>query len=98
MRKSSSKYHEKYNSFYQTKRWKILRAQKFYDANGLCEMCYQQNVIRKGKEVHHIVPIEQDWSKRYDYDNLMLLCPDHHNEVHQRINEFENFLNEWNKI
>lgn len=94
---NKSKYHEKYDSFYQTKAWKELRAKKFYDANGLCEMCFKENTIRKGREVHHIIPIEKDWSKRLDYDNLILLCPDHHNEAHERISPLSQFLNEFEK-
>ena len=36
MKKNKSKYHEKFDSFYQSKSWKVLRATKFYDSNGIC--------------------------------------------------------------
>ena len=91
-------YHEKYNSFYNSPEWKNLRNQKFCDANGLCELCYKNGIKRKGREVHHIIPIEEDWSKRFDYDNLILLCPDCHNAQHERISPLQEFLNSWEEI
>lgn len=32
----------------------------------------------KNLSVHHIVPIEEDFSKSLDDDNLITLCEDHH--------------------
>ena len=32
----------------------------------------------KELEVHHIIPIEEDYSKRLDSDNLITLCRYHH--------------------
>ena len=95
MKQNKGKYHELYNSFYCSKQWQELRNRKWYDADGLCEMCKKEGVVRAGKEVHHIVPIEEDWPKRFDYDNLILLCPEHHNEMHERISPLKKFLNEW---
>lgn len=95
MKRNQGKYHEKYNAFYCSKEWQNLRNQKWYDADGLCEMCKKEGVVRAGKEVHHIVPIEDDWSKRFDYDNLILLCPEHHNEMHERVSSLKKFLQEF---
>lgn len=88
-------YHDRFGSFYNSPEWKELRARKFYDANGMCEMCKKDGKVEFGKEVHHIVPIEKDWSKRLDYDNLILLCPAHHNEVHERQSPLQKFLKNW---
>lgn len=90
-------YHEKFSGFYNSKEWKQLRNQKFYDADGMCEMCKMNGVIAMGKEVHHIVPIEEDYSKRLDYDNLILLCPMHHNLVHERQSKLQTFMQIWDK-
>lgn len=95
MKKRGENYHDKFGVFYASKAWQDLRNRKFYDADGLCEMCRKDGVIREGKEVHHIVPIEDDWTKRLDYDNLILLCPTHHNEVHERQSEFGKFMKIW---
>ena len=58
-------------------------------------MCLADGVVREGREVHHKIEIEKDWSKRFDYDNLILLCPDHHNQMHERISPLQEFLNKW---
>lgn len=91
-------YHLRYASFYNSKEWHELRMAKWVSANGLCEMCRKEGVIREGKEVHHIIEISQDWSKRLDFDNLILLCPEHHNLMHERISPLQKFLSAWDKI
>ena len=91
-------YHSKYNSFYCSREWQQLRQAKWVAENGLCEMCRKEGVIREGKEVHHIIEISQDWSKRLDFDNLILLCPEHHNLMHERQSPLQKFLSEWDKI
>lgn len=91
-------YHEKFDKFYNSKEWKSLRNQKFSDANGLCEMCYKDGIIRQGREVHHKVPIEKNWNKRLDYDNLILLCPEHHQQMHDRDSQLQKFLREWENL
>lgn len=91
---SMKNYHEKYNNFYNSIKWKSLRSLKFSNANGLCEKCYNKGLIVKGKEVHHIIPIDEDFNKRFDYDNLILLCNDCHNEEHERISPLGKFLKE----
>lgn len=91
-------YHLRYASFYNSKEWHELRMAKWVSANGLCEMCRKEGVIREGKEVHHIIEISQDWSKRLDFDNLILLCPEHHNLMHERISPLQKFLNDWNNL
>lgn len=96
MKGMGKNYHDKYSSFYNSPEWKTLRNQKFADANGLCEMCQKEGVVTVGKEVHHIEPIEENWDKRLDYDNLILLCPMHHNQVHERQSALQDFLKYWN--
>lgn len=95
MKKVGKNYHEKFGAFYSSKEWHDLRDAKFADANGLCEMCKADGVIEAGAEVHHIVPIEKDWSKRLDYDNLILLCSMHHNQVHKRQSKLQDFMKIW---
>lgn len=85
-------YKEKFKNFYNSKAWKDLRAYKFSEANGLCEKCGK---ITSGKDVHHKIPIEKDWNLRLDYNNLILLCKDCHNEQHGRESELQKFLKKW---
>lgn len=90
-----SNYHKKYRSFYQSRAWRQLRALKFANADGLCERCKKKGIVRRGKEVHHIVPIEKDWEKRLDMDNLELLCTDCHNQGHGRESALQKFNQFW---
>lgn len=98
MQQSKGKYHEKYDTFYNSKQWKNLRATKFYDSNGICEMCLKDGIINEAREIHHIVPIEKDWNKRLDYENLIALCPEHHNLMHERISPLQQFLKDWDNL
>ena len=50
----------------------------------LCKVCManRHNTIRQFNydklEVHHIIPIHEDYNKRLDNDNLITLCNYHH--------------------
>jgi 5-methylcytosine-specific restriction endonuclease McrA len=50
----------------------------------LCRVCEANlyNTIRQynseGLEVHHIIPLAEDYNKRLDNDNLITLCNYHH--------------------
>ena len=98
MKQKQMNYHEKYDSFYQTKEWKLLRNQKWVASDGLCEMCRAKGIIRSAKEIHHKIPIEEDWSKRLDYDNLIALCSDCPNAQHERISPLQKFFKSWETI
>lgn len=98
MKQKQMNYHEKYAEFYNSAEWKKLRNQKFFDADGLCELCKEKGIIREGIDVHHLVEISKDWSKRLDYDNLVLLCKDCHNKIHNRQSSLQDFLNFWDDM
>ena len=98
MKQKQMNYHEKYAEFYNSAEWKNLRNQKFFDADGLCELCRKNGIIKESKEIHHIIPIEEDWSKRLDYDNLIALCSDCHNAIHNRQSSLQQFLNFWDSV
>ena len=91
-------YHEKYKDFYNSSEWKALRNYKFGMAEGLCELCRKKGIVKAGREVHHRVSIQDDWSKRLDFDNLILLCSDCHNAEHERISQLQKFLREWENV
>ena len=88
-------YHEKYKDFYNSSEWKALRNYKFGMAEGLCEICRKNEKVKAAREIHHIVPIEVDYSKRLDYDNLLALCSDCHNKIHKRQSPLQDFLDLW---
>lgn len=44
----------------------------------LCQACLERGVLTRATEVHHVIPIEIDPTRRLDLDNLVSLCkPDH---------------------
>ena len=98
MKQKQMNYHSKYNSFYCSREWQQLRQAKWVASDGLCEMCRAKGIIKEAKEIHHKIPIEEDWSKRLDYDNLIALCSDCHNQQHLRISPLQKFLSAWDKI
>lgn len=74
----------KANKFRSTKAWlnksiEIRQRDKY-----LCVVCMNNlyhtiNQFNFNKlEVHHITPIEEDYNKRLDNDNLITLCAYHH--------------------
>ena len=72
MKRKIKTYHEKFDKFYQSKEWQHLRQAKWVASEGLCEMCRAKGIIRSAKEIHHRIPIEEEWSKRLDYDTLVV--------------------------
>lgn len=91
-------YNDRFASFYNSKQWRSLRQAKWDAVDGLCELCKKKGIIREAIDIHHIVPIAEDWSKRLDYDNLLALCKDCHNQMHERISPLQKFLEEWDKL
>ena len=91
-------YHEKYNKFYQSQRWRELRGAVFIESNGLCQQCLKKGIVSEGKEVHHIAPIEKSWAKRYDRDNLILLCDECHRIAHERSSPLQEFNKFWEDL
>lgn len=91
-------YHEKHKDFYNSVAWKALRNYKFGMADGLCENCKKKGIVRAAREIHHIVPIEIDYSKRLEYENLIALCKDCHDSFHGRESQLQKFLREWENI
>ena len=96
--KNKANYHSKYNSFYCSREWQLLRQAKWCQADGLCELCRAKGIIKSAKEIHHKIPIEEDWSKRLDYDNLIALCSDCHNAIHNRQSPLQQFLKFWDSV
>jgi len=72
------------NKFRKTYKWteksKSIRERDKY----LCQVCltdkYNTNYryTYRDLEVHHIVPLEEDYSRRLDSSNLITLCRYHH--------------------
>lgn len=70
--------------FYRSDAWKVARQVKIAFAAGLCESC---SAI--GEEVHHKIILTPenvtDVNITIIQNNLMLLCKDCHNKIHNRF-------------
>ncbi|EHL17400.1 hypothetical protein HMPREF9630_00567 [Peptoanaerobacter stomatis] len=72
-------------NFYKSTAWKnkqkkILRRDEY-----LCQECKRYGKSTKADTVHHIIPISEDKTKRLDSHNLISLCGDCHNKMHNRV-------------
>lgn len=56
-----------------------------------CELC-GTDLVNKKAEMHHIKPVSLHPELQYDKNNLILLCHDCHNGLHQRANEKANII------
>lgn len=86
--RKNDNYHDvERRKIYSSDRWLRLRAWKFA-CNPLCEMCLKENKIIPAEDIHHITSFmsTDDPAQRnflaYDYDNLMSLCKQCHQAVH----------------
>lgn len=74
----------KQNSFRSTEAWKRKSLDIRTRDNYLCQICIRKlygttrQYNNKEIEVHHIVPVAEDWDKRLDNSNLISLCSRHH--------------------
>jgi 5-methylcytosine-specific restriction enzyme A len=72
------------DKFRWTKAWQKKRKAINERDKHLCQVCIRElhNTQLKYNftniEVHHIIPIAEDWDKRLDDDNLICLCKLHH--------------------
>ena len=74
----------KANKFRATNSWVKKREEIKTRDKYLCQVCINNlystmRMINYDRlEVHHIIPIEEDYNKRLDNDNLITLCSYHH--------------------
>jgi len=69
-------------AFYNSSAWKRLVSIVRIRNDGLCALCYNEGIRSKGAMIHHIVPVKDDWGKRLDTSNCIILCRECHAKVH----------------
>lgn len=69
--------------FRKTQRWKDKSLQIRERDHFMCVYCMQHDkrVNTADIEVHHIIPINVDYDRRLDDDNLISLCREHHEQA-----------------
>ena len=76
---------------YSTARWRnLVKVKKMM--NPLCERCLSQNRVKECEEIHHVTPLKTCngdlnylLQLAFDYDNLMALCCQCHEEIHAEM-------------
>lgn len=84
-------YRRDYNRFRRDKRiqqfrasdeWKRVRQAVIERDEGLDQyVLHETGELRAGFSVHHIIPLSEDWDRRIDMDNLILLSDDTHASI-----------------
>lgn len=105
--KPKRKYYEKKlteaDKFRWTKLWQNKRKEIKQRDKNLCQICirdlyYTDKIYNFNDiQVHHNIPIQEDWNKRLDNDNLISLCPYHHKLAEDKIinrKEIQDIINE----
>lgn len=70
---------DKITRFRNSAAWQEARRQALERDMFLCRVCADEHCLCSDSlQVHHIIPLAEDFSKRADVDNLITLCPFHH--------------------
>lgn len=74
------------SSFYRSRAWRKCRAAYISKCGGLCELCLKNGIYTPGDIVHHKIFLTEDNYKdpsiALNFDNLILVCASHHNQIH----------------
>lgn len=70
------------DKFYKTKRWELLRQSILRRDKYMCQSCKERGQMVQAVDVHHIFPREQYTDYQWQPWNLISLCHDCHNEMH----------------
>lgn len=74
-----------HHDYYHTAEWDKARKKAIEKTHGLdIYSLYVDGVIEYGNTVHHITPLEDDYSKRADQSNLIYLSEHNHKRVHSQ--------------
>ena len=87
-KRNTNEFESKYNSFLSSFAWQKAREDTKVRDFYLCVICFAKG-RKDGKrkydpqplEVHHIVPVKEDWDMRLKKDNLITLCKKHHEDA-----------------
>lgn len=80
-KKDSRAYHFRNSNKWILKREEIKKRDKY-----LCRVCLKHGrFIYQDVQVHHIIPINKDYDKRLDSNNLITLCTLHHKDAERCI-------------
>lgn len=72
------------DKFYSTKAWEAMRIRVIRESRHKCQNCARYGKMRDATTVHHANPIEERPDLRLKRWNLISLCDECHNKMHDR--------------
>jgi len=73
------------NSFYKSKKWRSIRERVLRRDEYLCQECKRYGKSVQANTVHHIYPLESHPKLSLNSINLVSLCVDCHEKMHNRL-------------
>lgn len=73
------------NNFHKSKTWQAKRKVILARDKYMCRNCKRYGKRRDATTVHHVTPIDMDYSLRLHSGNLISLCNDCHEKMHNRM-------------
>lgn len=70
--------------FYNDKYWRRLSHKIIAEAHHECQMCRQEHKLTPATLVHHVKHLRKHPELAYARENLMPLCHDCHERIHER--------------
>lgn len=83
--------------FYVSTAWKNKRQEIIKRDNNECQICKVLYKFVPSDDVHHIVPMTKDFSKRLENNNLISLCSKCHKDIHYHNIDNKNKLEKYIK-
>lgn len=77
---------KEYADFHNTVEWKRKRKVILKRDNYRCKECGRYGKVVEANTVHHILPIEERPDLRFNNNNLVSLCEEHHEKMHNKFN------------
>jgi len=74
-------------NFYKTAKWKSKRENVLRRDEYMCRECRRYGRTTPATTVHHILPLEQRPDLKLNSQNLISLCEQCHNKMHDRGND-----------
>ena len=72
------------SAFYNEWSWRKLSAEIIKNGHNECEMCRRRGKYTPATLTHHVTPLRQAPELAYERSNLMPLCHDCHDMIHER--------------
>lgn len=80
----------KYRQFYNSRAWLSVRDTCIANCLGMDIVTYYKTgQVILGDKVHHIIPLDKDWSKRFNVDLMICLSERVHRKIHAEYDKGE---------